>query len=70
MEARVAFRRGQAVLRQQVGVVQVYGLVELATDRIDVDNLKIVIDRAWGDFLLPALFPWNLDRRHVNAGAV
>ena len=71
VEARVPFGRGQPVLSEQVGVVEVDGIVELSADRIDIDHFEIVVDRSGPEFVLLALdFPGEIDRRHVDPGGI
>lgn len=66
MEARIALGRREAVLRQQVRVVEVHRLVELVAGGIDVDDFQVFVHRSRRDTLLPALLPGNRNRGVVD----
>ena len=68
MELRVAFGRGQSVLREQIGVVQIHRRVEVIARRIVVDHLEIFAHRAGREVLPPGAKDNLVDEGRVHRG--
>ncbi|MCY1419938.1 hypothetical protein D9M71_355420 [compost metagenome] len=61
VEARIALGRRQAVLRQDMGMVEVQRLVELPAGGVDVDDFQVFVGRPGSHRRLPARLPGDLD---------
>ena len=57
METRVALGGRQTVLCKDLAGIQIKGLIELPAGGIDIDNLKVFVDRANADVLFAGIFP-------------